>query len=796
MNGFVCGTDRRRRLVLDAARTKVINGIDYLEVDEHDQRRLHVHFLAEHGVAGLRPDNIAIDGGVRVTDVTVVAVEPADAMAMVLLTRPGDFSSYTLRLRTSHTDDTIPAPFDPRLAAVMFSFKADCPNPFDCAPDVTCPPEAVELPDLDYLAKDYASFRQLMLDRMAVTAPSWNERSPADLMVTLVELLAAVADEQSYTQDAVATEAYLHTARLRRSVRRHARLVGYLAHEGCNARTFVQLTADDTAPRDGVTVPAGTPVFTGEAEPAATTQAPPLEAVVFRTLHAVTVRPGHGRLAFHTWGEEECCLPSGATNATLVNRTSTGDPVDLQRGDLLLLSQTADPGTLREEDADPTKRFVVRLASVDAATDPLDGTEILDVGWDPADALPSALCVAVVGPDGQAFAVAAAGAGVAVAEHGRPVHDRALVPDATPGRGLSGLPRPYRPRLTDAPLTFLHDYEATAPASAQLVRDPRTARPDLTVHLGDATWQPTPGPDLLNSGPQDRHVVVETETDGTAWLRFGDGVYGRRPPAGATAVRADHGLGNGTAGNVGRDVLHRVCLPPEVLQIAAVTNPLAATGGVDPEPLEGIRLSAPEAFRVQQRAVTPDDYEAVLRRHRDVQRAHANLRWTGSWYTVFVAVDLLGGRQLDPLTEAALRRHLDRYRMAGHDVELTAPQLVAIDLRLEVCATPGYERRDVEARLLERLSSRRLPTGSMGLFHPDRFTFGDAMHLSEVYAAALGVAGVDSLVATRFQRWGRAPAGELEAEVLRPAEQEIVQLANDPNFPEHGRLEIDVRGGR
>ena len=57
--------------------------------------------------------------------------------------------------------------------------------------------------------------------------------------MTLVELLAFAADTLSYRQDVVANEAYLNTARQRISVRRHARLVDYYLHEGCNARAFV-----------------------------------------------------------------------------------------------------------------------------------------------------------------------------------------------------------------------------------------------------------------------------------------------------------------------------------------------------------------------------------------------------------------------------------------------------------------------------------------------------------------------------------------------------------------------------
>ena len=59
-------------------------------------------------------------------------------------------------------------------------------------------------------------------------------------------MLAYVGDHLSYQQDAVATEAYLGTARRRVSVRRHARLVDYAMHDGCNARAWVQVQVNAT----------------------------------------------------------------------------------------------------------------------------------------------------------------------------------------------------------------------------------------------------------------------------------------------------------------------------------------------------------------------------------------------------------------------------------------------------------------------------------------------------------------------------------------------------------------------
>ena len=80
-----------------------------------------------------------------------------------------------------------------------------------------------------------------MLDRLSALLPGWQARTPADMGIALVELLAYVGDHLSYRQDAVATEAYLGTARQRSSVRRHARLVDDHMHDGRNARAWVQV---------------------------------------------------------------------------------------------------------------------------------------------------------------------------------------------------------------------------------------------------------------------------------------------------------------------------------------------------------------------------------------------------------------------------------------------------------------------------------------------------------------------------------------------------------------------------
>jgi hypothetical protein len=194
--------------------------------------------------------------------------------------------------------------------------------------------------------------------------------------------------------------------------------------------------------------------------------------------------------------------------------------------------------------------------------------------------------------------------------------------------------------------------------------------------------------------------------------------------------------------------------------------------------------------------VTPADYVEVTERHSQVQRAAASFRWTGSWHTVFVTADRWGGFPVDNAFKDELRGHLERYRMAGHDLEIDAPRFVPLEIEMAVCARPDYFRSDVKAALLEVFSNRTLPDGWRGVFHPDNFSLGQAVYLSRLYAAAMAVQGVASVRVTKFQRWD-APGDEaLEEGVLELARLEIARLDNDPNYPERGVLRVMVEGGK
>jgi hypothetical protein len=96
----------------------------------------------------------------------------------------------------------------------------------------------------------------------------------------------------------------------------------------------------------------------------------------------------------------------------------------------------------------------------------------------------------------------------------------------------------------------------------------------------------------------------------------------------------------------------------------------------------------------------------------------------------------------------------------------------------------------------EALSSHVLPSGGLGLFHPDNFTFGQPVFLSSVIAAAQAVEGVDSVRVDTFQRMVDRSPVSLDEGVIDIGGLEIAQLANNPNFRERGKLTLDAGGGK
>jgi hypothetical protein len=549
-----CLAERRKRL----RQQNNVFGLDFVDVCSQagpvgGPRTIRLHFLGRVP-AWLASEFIVLcrDGSDRrlQVELTAAPTEATSAVSIEVLDAVCDGVLYHLTIATPAESAS---ELDPFFTHVTFRFDPHAPAEADCREQRLAESRVSKSPEISYLAKDYATFRQLLLDRMAVTMPQWRDRCPADIGIMLVEVLAYAADHLSYYQDAVATEAYLGTARLRPSLRRHARLVDYRIHEGCNARAWihVQVSADVSVPAKDlffVSHPTKGSLSTESLEKILRNPRGRCEVYEPVVSKRFSLWESHNLCRIHDWGGAQVCLPQGTTSVFLVNQQSRAvsagrtrhdqgggpqpraaqkaEPVDagqvdaeqidaeqvetgglhFQVGDVVLLEEILSPWTGSPDDADPSRRHVVRLTRVEYEYDVVqhDGTTVtvphrdalLDVplvkiSWDAADALPFAMWIRrPPGADWQPHAtslITVARGNMLLADHGLSVHDDPIDLRASHDPPPQSMQRHYPAArivatLPRRNLTFSDQLpESGAAAAFQIRQDPRRAVPQLVL---------------------------------------------------------------------------------------------------------------------------------------------------------------------------------------------------------------------------------------------------------------------------------------------------------------------------
>jgi hypothetical protein len=827
---------------------KAVTGIDFVQVvDPEDQTVLRVFFLIDPNkltdplVTGPFPVDVpttvaaihSISGGERLADVPIVrttylqvTLDGVTRTGLEIQTsEPGDFSLYRLTLidEPKHRIDRF-------FNGVVFSFKQGCPSVLDCKPPgPDCPPDdAVDFP-VDYLARDFVSIRNALLDFASQKYPRWTEKITADAGVMITELLAALGDEFSYIQDRYGREAYLETASQRRSLNHLTRLVDYNIHNGLSAGTFLDLTVKPTAgPFHGKFLDAHSRVW-----------APALEGdpIPFELGRGISdnskfwAQSDWNSMAVHVPDEAHPCLEVGTTELFLRGTFPTTqqvppgeDPGKFWIGKWMLLkSDPQDPSL-------PTRRHLIRLAAIEQTIDPLfeennAPLKVTRIQWQDAQALPFEICLHDVVVHGN---LVFATAGETIDNEFFSTGPNPLIPDdkkkqvdrATERQG------PLNELTCERSVQFLYSLKRTEAFGMGWLGPLRDAKPEILVEevdpnlspLGqDWIWQRT----LLDSRPfldefalehgtwrriagfqriGETIVHVDYASAAGFTIRFGDGEFGRIPADG-TVFHVKYRTGPGTAANLPADTIVNLTNPKDPTQadlapfLDAVTNPFAVTSGVDPEDAEVIKQLAPEAFRaITFRAVRPEDYEEIAERLPWVQRAGARFRWTGSWLTVFVTADPFGSFQLSPEHRTELENLVDAVRQAGREVFVRNPRYVDIDLEIHICIEPSAFGGQVKAAVLEALLGRKTLKPIKGFFDPDNFTFGTPLRRSALEAVIQEVPGVRGVEEMRIRARGISDWRAFDELTFEVHDDQVIRLQNDPGFPERGSLKIVTRG--
>ncbi len=763
---------------------------------------------------------------------------------LVLSIKPiGDYSTYKLSLNTSVFPSADSVIIDPVFNEIDFKFRPGCFN-INCAPDWDAAPAPQQDPVIDYLAKDYESFRHTMIAAMMQRVPDWEASSEADLDQVLLELFSAAADELSDYQDRVMNEAYLSTARKRVSLARHARLMDYHIHQGNQASTWLAVEVALALPSEPQSGATRQYFLTDNFKVWSGTDTEKDSSVVFLTRQKQRVHQLVNRMGLYTWSDSIPSLVAGDTSADLklflndvtpaTDEASARVVEELIRTGVikhLLIEEHLNPATGTVNGFNPLKRQILKLLPGDegaeAMYDPTTGSPataqwFVRVRWSEKDRLKTNYCFTVdCGPGlGKVENVSLFHGNLVEVNHGR----RQVTFFKEPGAQLNNSMEFHYERIGN--WDTLEEGSGRWGTMCALPARPLAYRntepggdvPPLST-LSVVVSQPGGGvdfwdevPSLIHSDDSDEngdHFIVETDEEGLSFIRFGNGRNGKALPRNSV-VGCAYQVGVGPEGNIGLGKLVNFVkttnpflkleanvLAPAVDASAVIRcwNPFDITSGRALEPAAEIIRRAPEAYRERQlRAVTLEDYIRRAEELPEVSRAAARYAWTGSWRTVQVTIDPVGTIILEDEVRRKIERYLNAVRLIGEDLEIRPPRFVPLEIHVSLCVLPDFWPEDLQSILEQEFSDGWTPDGRMGFFHPDLWTFGQKIKASQIIGRTLKVYGVEHVISVTMKRWND-PA-QAKGETVELNFNEIVQVLSDPDHMEKGFIDFDVQGGR
>ena len=805
-----------------------VTGIDFIYVHP-DQMTLDIFFLKKVSdlitvpqlPASLTQTDIKIySPGSFLPEIEVDAITgwqlPANGpqVLQIKTKQRGDFSLYNFII----IDNRI----DPYFNDISFSFKANCPSDLDCKPpEHECPPEELIDFPIDYLARDFWSYRAALLDFASLRYPDWADRLEADAGVMMVELMSALGDEMAYYQDRVSREAYFETATQRRSIRRHARLVDYQMHDGLGATGWL----DFTVAAGVLPLPAGTNVFSLSDDNTRIDFEVGKEIDEIYLGKTYKVSAASNEFVPHIWDEDDTCLPVGSTALYIAEHQKTNLafddlPEDKEPGKWVFLkTNPTDP-------AQPERAQLVRLIKVTDTTDPVFNVNITHLVWEEEQALKNEFDLTILTVRGNIVPATAGKTETAyfivedsissltptqISAFGevakgdtvnRLGHDETNVHLFTLP-GSQSLPLVYLGNEKvnyNSPEIILEELIFSGGAWIPKLVDSRwryknsmvgvsSSKPtDIDFALDDGSWQRVVG--YQRTGAE--FVQQDYAMNNGVTIRFGDGEFGKIPDKG-TVFKVRYRLGGTRRSNVAAETLKNIA---PLISGVAVTNPLPASGGLDSETPAELRQLAPDAFRaITYRAVRPEDYAEAAERLPWVQKAGSVFRWTGSWLTAFVTPDPKGTVYLQADKRIDLTNQLNRFRQAGREVNVMDPEYASIDLEIEICVAPDAYAGQVKERVFIALMGKKGLRPQEGYFSPDRFTFGTFLERSTLEAAIQDVPGVKAIEKIYFRRRGWFEKRLFAELSYDPGKNTIIRIANDPLHPEQGTLKLYTHGG-
>jgi hypothetical protein len=610
--------------------------------------------------------------------------------------------------------------------------------------------QAVGQPVIDYMARDYESLLQAMRDQIPGKLPEWTDfTNEADFGNVLLELFAHIGDILSYYQDRVANESFLGTARTRRSVIEHLRLIGYELGTAAPAAATLSLSVPGS-------VTTTVTVSKGDA-------------------FATKSQQNSPSVAFEYTREAPLSIDFSKLTADPVTGRKVFGPAALDQRQTITVSGSPTSFTLSFGGSAPTSSIAgnADAAAVQAALEALStigaGNVIVSgaaggpytvsfTGALGSKDVASLIVSSVTGGTSPAVTVATTQAG---GLHqgptgGIPVEQGQLVRNESLGTSDGSANQSFplvHPGLILRP-----------PGPAQQVSQDVLLITQLNTAIDAWTLRDT----LAFSESGQKDYTVQIDENDRAYVIFGDGVFGAIPPQG-TLIRATYRVGGGVAGNVPAGAIATIVSAPQLALLGGtITNTAPATGGAERETIEHAVQQAPAVFRSLRRAVTATDYEKLALNFKGVGKVRAAA--TG-WNQVTLYVAPAGGGKVSDVLERGLKGYLEDKRMLTQLIEVSDVDYVPIRVTAEISVQSFYVAEDVKAQVQQAAAN---------LLAFDNVDFGQTIYLSKFYEETQNVPGVVGVNITEFRR-GDSPVPAVVPKIeLGP--NEIPVIPADPGY--------------
>ena len=194
---------------------------------------------------------------------------------------------------------------------------------------------------------------------------------------------------------------------------------------------------------------------------------------------------------------------------------------------------------------------------------------------------------------------------------------------------------------------------------------------------------------ILDIGTNDKIFFINEIEDESYEIFFGDGVLGRKLENGEV-VEISYIVTNGDSTNGAKSFIFNGILENEnkaqitLPYTTSITTVDAANGGAAIETIEKIKYNAPKSFGAQNRAVTSNDYKAIV---RDIYPAVSDVIVFGgedqvppAYGKVFISIKPTEAASLSAFTKSELGDSLKQYTVASIKPEFVDPSILYIEL--------------------------------------------------------------------------------------------------------------------